>query len=152
MIQATVSLDGPAADHRLSLIGIRRGKMRELSRHILPSLCVGQKPRTRVDPSLEHRLQTSSSQRVAMTRLWTATRFSCAYESSIYRPCRGSLSFSTNMTYTEQAFRFKKTRKFGEEEMRIVKDYRNMEVRVKEREGCRKPVADPYVFSLASWF
>ncbi|KAK0449899.1 PUA-like domain-containing protein [Armillaria borealis] len=48
------------------------------------------------------------------------------------------------MIYTEEAFRFKKTRKFGKEEMRIVKDYRNLDVdKPKEREGCRKPVADP---------
>ncbi|PBK75340.1 hypothetical protein ARMSODRAFT_1079631 [Armillaria solidipes] len=48
------------------------------------------------------------------------------------------------MTYTDEAFRFKKMRKFGKEEMRIVKDYRNLEMdKPKEREGCRKPVADP---------
>ncbi len=53
------------------------------------------------------------------------------------------------MTYTDEAFRFKKTRKFGKEEIRIVKDYRNMDVdKPKEREGCRKPIADPYVFRL----
>ncbi len=56
------------------------------------------------------------------------------------------------MTYPEQAFDSRKRASLAREEMRIVKDYRNMEVRVKEREGCRKPVADPYVFSLASWF
>ncbi len=57
------------------------------------------------------------------------------------------------MIYTNEAFRFKKTRKFGKEEMRIVKDYRNLEVdKPKEREGCRKPVADPYVFCLVGWF
>ncbi len=54
------------------------------------------------------------------------------------------------MIYADEVFRFKKTRKFGKEEMRTVKDYRNMEVCVKEREGCRKPVADPYVLSLAA--
>ncbi|KAK0235634.1 PUA-like domain-containing protein [Armillaria nabsnona] len=47
------------------------------------------------------------------------------------------------MIYIEESFQFKKMRKFGKEEMRIVKDYRNLEVCVKEREGCRKPVADP---------
>ncbi|KAK0235625.1 PUA-like domain-containing protein [Armillaria nabsnona] len=48
------------------------------------------------------------------------------------------------MIYTNEAFRFKKTRKFGKEEMRIVKDHRNLEVdKPKEQEGCRKPVADP---------
>ncbi|KAK0430690.1 PUA-like domain-containing protein [Armillaria borealis] len=48
------------------------------------------------------------------------------------------------MIYTEEAFRFKKMRKFGKEEMRIVKDYRNLDAdKPKEREGCRKPVADP---------
>ncbi|KAK0449906.1 PUA-like domain-containing protein [Armillaria borealis] len=51
------------------------------------------------------------------------------------------------MIYTEEAFQFKKTRKFGKEEMRIVKDYRNLDVdKPKERgtrEGCRKSVADP---------
>ncbi len=54
------------------------------------------------------------------------------------------------MTYTDEAFRFKKSRKFGKEEMRIMKDYRNLDVdKRKEREGCRKPFADPYVFLLA---
>ncbi len=53
------------------------------------------------------------------------------------------------MTYADEAFRFKKTCKFGKEEMRIVKDYRNLEVdKPKKREGCRKPVVDPYVFCL----
>ncbi|KAK0449901.1 hypothetical protein EV421DRAFT_1899388 [Armillaria borealis] len=48
------------------------------------------------------------------------------------------------MAYTDEAFRFKRTRKFGKEEMRIVKDYRNLDVdKLKEQEGCRKPVADP---------
>ncbi|KAK0235627.1 PUA-like domain-containing protein [Armillaria nabsnona] len=48
------------------------------------------------------------------------------------------------MTYTDEAFRFKKTRKSGKEELRIVKDYRNIDVdKPKEREGCRKPIADP---------
>ncbi|PBK79823.1 hypothetical protein ARMGADRAFT_1092786 [Armillaria gallica] len=47
------------------------------------------------------------------------------------------------MIYIEEAFKFMKTRNFDKKEMRIVKDYRNLEVRVKEREGCRKPVADP---------
>ncbi|PBL03920.1 hypothetical protein ARMGADRAFT_1004580 [Armillaria gallica] len=48
------------------------------------------------------------------------------------------------MAYTDEAFQFKKTRKFGKEEIRIVKDYRNMDVdKPKEREGCRKPIADP---------
>ncbi|PBL03927.1 hypothetical protein ARMGADRAFT_1070435 [Armillaria gallica] len=48
------------------------------------------------------------------------------------------------MTYTDEAFRFKKSRKFGKEEMWIMKDYRNLDVdKRKEREGCRKPFADP---------
>ncbi|KAK0449915.1 PUA-like domain-containing protein [Armillaria borealis] len=52
------------------------------------------------------------------------------------------------MTNTNEAFRFKKMRKFGKEEMRIVKDYRNLdsEVSMKEREGHRKPVVDPGTF------
>ncbi|PBL03922.1 hypothetical protein ARMGADRAFT_1157941 [Armillaria gallica] len=48
------------------------------------------------------------------------------------------------MTYADEAFRFKKTHKFGKEEMRLVKDSRNLDVdKPKERGGCRKPVADP---------
>ncbi|KAK0430692.1 hypothetical protein EV421DRAFT_1743777 [Armillaria borealis] len=48
------------------------------------------------------------------------------------------------MIYTKEAFRFKKTHKFGKEEMRIMKDYRNLDTdKPKEREGGRKPVTDP---------
>ncbi len=57
------------------------------------------------------------------------------------------------MIYADKVFRFKKTRKFGKEEMWIVKDYRNLDVdKPKEQEGCRKPVTDPYVFCLLARF
>ncbi len=46
--------------------------------------------------------------------------------------------------YTDESFRIKTTRKYGKCERRIVKDHRT-QLDVKEREGYKTPVVNPYV-------